>query len=307
MRKMVYLFTLLAVVTLLFGCQSEDSTSPEDAPNEVVSLKLGLMPAVDALPVFIAINEGLFEDLNVSVDVELFTNANNRQTALQTNEIDGALTDLVAFLNNWHNGFETQIVTSTDGSFSFLVNDQFNPEEPVSLGIMEVSVTNYLADTFIAPNYTLEKTYIPEIPTRLEMLAQNQLDMALIPEPVASIGERNGLTKAVSVTDEEGESVQAIVFTKTAIEENEVAIKRFVAGYNEAIELINADTDLALDTLIEELDVPPEIKPFVTLPSYKPARLPSRNYMEKITAWVEDIQGITIDQNIAAYFADFVE
>ena len=134
-----------------------------------MNLKLGIMPAVDSAPILLAREKGYFAEEGLEIEIDIYTNAVNRQTALQTNTLDGAMTDLIAFVNNVNNGFPVKITTSTDGSFPILVSKDFKEEDEVNIGMMEVSVTNFLSEQFLKAEYRLNKTYIPAIPARLEL------------------------------------------------------------------------------------------------------------------------------------------
>lgn len=300
-----YRFSLFLVL-ILASCSVADNTESdhatlEDQP-EIVDLSIGLMPAVDSAPILLAEQEGYFEELGLNLESTIYTNANNRQSALQSDELDGTMTDLIAFINNQQNGFETTIVTSTDGSFAFLVGDDFQAEGTKQLGLMEVSVSNYLADHYITPDYTVEKVYLAEIPARLEMLKSGQLDIGFFPEPIASMGELAGLTKLISVTDDDGFTPEAMVFTPKALEEKSLAIERFITGYNQAVEAIQEDDSLARDVLIDVIDLDPASKELITLPNYHRARIPSEAYINKVINWVEKVQ----ETNIELDYADMV-
>lgn len=302
MKKIILSVGLLLII-LITGCSTDESasTNEQSEKNENSQdkheLSIGLMPAVDAAPILLAQKEGYFKDLGLKLDAKIYTNGNNRQSALQANELDGAMTDLIAFINTQQNGFHTKIVTSTDGSFAFLVDQSFEEQGKKKLGTMEVSVANYLTDTFIATDYNIDKVYIPEIPARLEMLKAKQLDIAFFPEPIASNGELAGFKKLVSITDDDGFMPEAMVFTDQAINEKKEAIKLFINGYNQAVAVINQNESLARDVLIEVIDLNPEIKDLITLPTYHPARVPSEVYLNKIIDWVETAQEIEIDLN----------
>lgn len=285
-------------IGLLVGCTNEETThldTSDDIEQETSSLSIGIMPAVDAAPIFVAKRNGYFENLGLDLEVTIYSNANNRQSALQANELDGAMTDLIAVLNNQHNGFGAKIVTNTDGSFAFLTNEDFDPATTNKVGLMEISVANYLADEYVVPHYDIDKVYINEIPARLEMLNTGQLEMGFIPEPAASSGELNGLTKHITVTEDNGYSLQGMVFTPEALETNQKAIEKFIEGYNEAIDAIQDDQSIALDTLIDELDLDPNIRDLMTLPDYQHARVPSEAYVNEVIEWVEAVQGIELD------------
>lgn len=319
MKKRNFTLVIGLLLLVFVGCSANDNnestnTGPTDDSNntaieqEIDTLSIGLMPAVDTAPIFVAQREGYFDELGLDLEATIYTNANNRQSALQTNELDGVMTDLVAFLNNHHNDFETKIVTSTDGSFAFLTPEDFTDEGTKELGLMEISVSNYLADQYVVPHYDVNKVYINEIPARLEMINAGQLDIGFIPEPAASMGQLNGLIKHITVTDDDGSSLQAMVFTPEALEHNTGAIEKFVQGYNQAVEAIEQDPTLAITALLDELDLDSAISDLITLPTYQKARVPSEDYVNKISAWVEDVQNIVLDLNyqdlIAPEFLD---
>ena len=288
---MTFKKTLLAlisalVLTLAIGCSN---ISSEDKASEKLTLKVGVMPAVDSAPIFLAAEKGYFDELGIDVEVQIYNNAMNRQSALQSGELDGAMTDVIALVNNVENGFDIKITTSTDGVFPFLINKDYDGSKDVTVGMMEVSVSNYLADISLE-GYNVEKIYINEIPARLEMVGKGALDMAVIPEPMASKGEMNGLIKKVIENTDEF-SPDIMVFTSSAIAEKEEAIKKFHKAYNKAVEVINKDNSLARDILISKLELGAEIKDNIILPTYNKARVPSEAYLKGIMEWNEKVLG----------------
>jgi NitT/TauT family transport system substrate-binding protein len=286
MRK-YFAIILLVLMVLVTGCNSNQNVDEED-----LILKIGVMPAVDSAPIFLADEKGYFEALGLDVDVQVYTNAMNRQSALQSGELDGAMTDVIALVNNVENGFDIKVTTSTDGSFPFLINPESGGKTAVKVGMMEVSVSNYLTDKSLA-GYQVEKIYINEIPARLEMVATGSLDMAVIPEPMASQGALRGLKKELIENDDEF-SPDVMVFTSKAIEEKEEALKRFHQAYNQAVEDINKDDGQARDVLIQRLELNPQIKDQILMPEYHLARVPSKAFLEGIMEWNAQVLGKTI-------------
>lgn len=224
----VMILSCLILLTLLpAGCQSNDtpagtvsapatSASTAPKPAEAMTLKVGVMPAVDSAPILIAAQKGFFAELGLSVEAQVYTNAMNRQSALQSGGLDGAMTDVIALINNVENGFDIKVTTSTDGVFPFLMKSNIEAKKEITVGLMEVSVTNYLSDRLLKDRYTLQKVYINEIPARLEMISKGTLDLAVIPEPMASQGELTGLTKKLYENTDEC-SPDVMVFTGKAI------------------------------------------------------------------------------------------
>ena len=291
---------LATMMTFAVGCTLKSTVS--DAPKKNLSLKIGVMPAVDSAPIFLADKKGYFEELGLEVDVQVYTNAMNRQSALQSGELDGAMTDVIALVNNVENGFDIKVTTSTDGTFPFLINKNFNEKKDIKVGMMEVSVTNYLSDRSLGNKYNVEKIYINEIPARLEMIGKGNLDMAVVPEPMASQGELNGLTKElIENTDEFSPDV--MVFTGKVIKNNEKAVKLFHEAYNKAVDEIAKNDVEAREILIESLKLKPEIKDKIILHKYNKARVPSEEYIQSIMDWNEKV----LKKKINIKYEDLIE
>ncbi len=281
MKNKIIITILLIASFLSISCSKE----------ETKSLKIGLMPAVDIAPILLAEKNGYFKELDLDVEIQIFTNAQNRQTALQTNEIDGAMTDIVALITNNAEGFGLKGVLSTDGMFPLLVNPKFIDEKDIKVGMMEISVSNYLVEQYLNDEYNYKKVYINAIPTRLEAIATGDIQRGLIPEPVASIGEMNGLVKLV-YDGIPKESLDIMAFTDKAINDKSKSIQLFVEGYAKAVREIQKDSSLARDILIESINnFPPQIKESITLPIYNNPSLPSDKFVEELIDWTSSLVG----------------
>ena len=274
----VAVFSLTAI-----GCTSKGDLSKESEENR--TLKIGLMPAVDTAPILIAEKIGYFKDAGLNVEIEIYSNAQNRQSALQSYQIDGAMTDFIAVATNVDGGFDIKATTMTDGMFPVLSNGDVFGKKDIKVGMMEVSVSNYLIDKWLSKDYNIEKVFINEIPARLAAIQSGELDMGLFPEPVASNGELKGLKKNLYGMDDEF-SPDCLVFTGKAIAEKEKAIKAFHEAYNKAVDEINKNPQIARDILVEKIpNTNPEVKDIMVLPTYKKAAIPSDEYLQSIIDW----------------------
>jgi NitT/TauT family transport system substrate-binding protein len=259
------------------------------------SLKVGLMPAVDIAPILLAEKNGYFEELGLDVEIQIYTDAQNRQTALQTNSIDGAMTDIVALITNNAEGFDLKGVFSTDGMFPLLVNPKHVDDKDIKVGTMEISVSNYLVEQYLGDDYNYEKVYINSIPTRLQAIATGDVQRGLIPEPVASIGEMNGLVKVV-YDGIPSESLDIMAFTGKAISEKASSIQLFTEAYKKAVVEIQKDPSLARDVLMESIStLPPQVRDSITLPEYTDASLPSDAFINELIDWTSNLVGKTYE------------
>ncbi|MBN7773540.1 ABC transporter substrate-binding protein [Clostridium aminobutyricum] len=274
---------VIMVSCLVTGCGSTETK------NEEMSLKIGLMPAVDSAPILLAEKNGYFKNLGLDVELQIFNNAQDRQSALQTQTIDGAITDLIAVAVNVDGGFDIKATTMTNGVFPVLSKEGAENKREIKVGMMEVSVTNFLIDEWLGDKVTIEKVYINDIPARLAAIGSGQLDMGLFPEPMASMGELNGLKKNTYQT--EGEVCpDVMVFTGKALNEKEEAVKLFHEAYNRAVDELNKNPQAARDILMEKIpNLKPEIKDKIILPEYTEVSLPDDPYIDRIIQWTSEV------------------
>lgn len=296
-KKLVATLTLIPTL-MLAGC-STSSNSPE----ETLSLKIGVMPAVDTAPIYLAEEKGYFDELGLDLTIELFNNAGDRQTALQTHAIDGAMTDLIAVATNINGGFDLKATTLTDGVFPVLVRAGYEETPEIKVAMMEVSVSNFLIDEWLGDDYTIEKVFINDIPARLEMIKSGQVDMGLFPEPMASNGAANGDLEKRIYTPEDGICPNVMAFTDKALTEKEEAIARFHEGYNKAAQDLMENPDEARTLLIEKLNLNPAIQDDIILPTYSLAHLPEEAYIQKIMNWSSE----TLNQELNLVPSNLIE
>jgi NitT/TauT family transport system substrate-binding protein len=273
-----------ALILCFSGCSREAEAKPQ-------KLTVGMMPAADAAPFYYALDAGLFEKAGIEVELILFTSAQNRQTALQTGQIDGAMTDLVALVTTAASDTVLKGTMSTDGIFPLLSAVDLDQTRTLRAGVMEISVTNYILDAYLADSHTLEKVYIHEIPTRLEALASGSLDVAVFPEPFASIGELRGLSKQV-FPGTLRMSMNIIAFTGEALTGKRSELLGFHAALQEALAALSAEPERAVDILMKHIpNLPEAVREKITLPEYHPLSLPDEQSLREIISWTAGITG----------------
>ena len=288
MYKNALIVLMLFSVLFFSSCQKSEGTSENASPP---TLTVGMMSAVDAAPFYVALEKGYFKDAGIDVELMLFTNGQNRQTALQTGQVDGAMTDLVALITQTASDFKLIGTLSTDGDFPLLAKPGLEEKQAVSAGTMEISVTNYLVDQYLSKNHSVSKVYINEIPARLEAVVSGQLDTGIFPEPFASIGALRGLEK-LFFAGIPSESLNLIAFTEKAIQEKAQALNIFHKAYAKAVKAIKADENLARDVLLKYIpNLPSEIQDSIHLPDYQDPRLPSTAFMQEIMDWTASVTG----------------
>jgi len=284
----VLFLSILISATLITSCRKP----PADA--DLPKLTVGMMSAVDAAPFYHALTEGYYRSEGVDVSLVLFTNAQNRQSALQTGQVDGAMTDLVALVTNAAGDFKLTGTLSTDGLFPLLSKHGIPTDGKLSVATMEISVTNYVLDHYLAGR-DIDKVFINEIPARLEAVAAAQVDAGVFPEPFASIGTMRGLVKNTYPSIPR-ESLNIVAFSGKAIATKRSAIEKFHAAYGRAVKDLQANPDLARAALYSSLpNIPEELRESMELPVYRSPRLPSDAFIQEIIHWTAQVTKTSIE------------
>lgn len=286
------LLTSVLLTLLLSACGSQ--------PAATVAVRLGLLPIVDALPIYIAEAEGLFAERGLQVEFVAVASAAERDQLLQAGQIDGMINDLISTL--FYNRTEAQIVvvrlartaTSTYPQYRVLASrdsgiDAVAGLAGVPIGISEGTVIEYVTDRLLrAEGLSADKIVylaVPRIPDRLALLDSGELKAATLPDPLASLALAGGATVVVDDTlhPEYGNSL--ISFRRSFAEENPDAVRGFLAALEEAVARINADKSAWSAVLTERGLVPEPLLATYNLPDFPAASVPSRSQFDDVVAW----------------------
>ncbi|MBS4461414.1 ABC transporter substrate-binding protein [Aerococcaceae bacterium zg-B36] len=271
--------------TLLLATSSLMTISVEAAQ----ALRFGAMPATDSVPVLWAVEKGYFEEAGLTVEIVPFTNALNRITAMQTGNIDADVEGLNEFLNLVQQDAEFgKIITTTNDNFQLVAAKDYQKEDDkeIVVGSLLNSVIHYLTLTYFESHSGgFREEYIPEIPVRIQMLQQKQIDMAILPEPIASTAAMQGLTKERLKFDE---NPNAIIFKQSYLKDNEAAVEAFLKGYNRAIDDLQdvENIEAAKKLLVSKFELPEALLEYIDFPEFEASALPTEAYIQHLQDWL---------------------
>lgn len=312
MKKKNLLITLILIISIsLISCTSQNNK--EEASTPLQPLTIGVMPDLDSIPFIIAEHNGYFQEEGIDVTIEHFKSAMDRDTALQTKKLDGAISDMLAVVFFNDNDFHVNITSKTDGSFKLIAGkdsgiSSIDQIEGKTIGISKNTIIEYLTDRIMeisnidvnAP----EKVAIPKIPTRLEMLNNGKLDMATLPEPLASLAVTAG-GSIINSSDELGVNPGIMLFTSEAIDSKTKEIRALYRAYNKAVNFLKEEEmESYIDFVIEESGFPKNIKDTLTLPDYTKASMPSEKELEEVLTWLKSKDLTTNDYTLKELSTD---
>ena len=299
MRKSLWSALLLLWAGILAaGCGTIVKTSGETPASKVSpEIVIGLMPDTDSLPFIIAQEKGFFREEGVAVRLVPFKSAMERDAALQSGNLDGAVSDLLAVAFAKSGGFDVKVTSATDGTYRLLAGPGETASGVPALAGKEVAVSKntiieYVTDKILSANHmaedSIKKVVIPQIPTRLELLQQGKLSAATLPEPLASVAVHNGCRYLVGSTDL-GIHPGIMLFTQHAVDVKKEALRAVYRAYNKAVQYLkDAPRAEYIDFAVEKSGFPPVAKEILRLPDYHEARLPVERDVMDCMAWLKE-------------------
>lgn len=293
-NRLYYLAGILLLGLFVSGC------APQAQPSQPVTLKIAVLPILDALPMFVAQEQGYFAEENVNVEFIPVTSAAERDQLMAAGQADGMINDLVSTLLYNQDQIQIQIV-----SFARVATPDF-PQyrilaagnsgitsledlKGVEIGISEGSVIEYTTYRLLeAEGFRPEdiKTIpVPRIDLRMSLLQSGELKAANLPDPLASLAIQSGARLILDDTrhPEYGNSV--ISFRKTVIDAHPDAIRGFLIALEKAAGEVNADAKKWESLLSEEKLVPQPLIGNYQIPSFPTGSLPSQAQWFDVQSW----------------------
>lgn len=293
MKKILLLSMLILTLALAAGCgNSNDKTQKDLQP-----ITIGLMQDTDSLPFIIAKEKGYFAEEGIEVNIQQYKSAMDRDSALQSGNLDGAVSDMLAVAFAKAGGFDVKVTSFTDGSYKLIASKDAGINNVKALAGKDVAVSRntiieYVTDQILAKegmdSESINKVIIPQIPTRLEMLQNGKLAAATLPEPMASIVVSNGCTY-VTGSDELGINPGVIMFTAKTVDNKTAEIAAMYRAYNKAVDYLNnTSRDEYIDLVVEKGGFPPAAKEALKLPEYHKAALPKESDVTDCIKWLNN-------------------
>jgi len=266
MRKLIpFLFVMLVFASCGNSYKENQRISRAERARidsiDRASFKIGVLPTLDCLPIYVAYSENLFDTLGVEVHIKPFTAQMDCDTALIGGSVEGSITDLIRARHLQEQGVGLDCSISTNTYWQLITNrlsrikslDQLSDK---MIAITRNSATDYLADIAIKrgkPKYDCYRIQINDVNIRLAMLRNNEMDAMLLTEPQATTAR---LLKNPVLQDSRDlkENLGAFVF-RTKIyrdKRRREQYRKFIQAYNMACDSINKNGAQHYATLISK-------------------------------------------------------
>jgi ABC-type nitrate/sulfonate/bicarbonate transport system substrate-binding protein len=264
-RRLTLLLAATLVAALLAGCGDDDDGGDGGGGNgEPITLSVG----VDSVyaPMFVAQDEGLFEDEGITVELRQFAQGGEGVDAMLAGEIDTAGSADSTFVARGQEGVRALApYVEEGGSYVKLVvaEDIDDPSEIKRMGIIPGQISEYGAQKLfesegIDPSGVefVEVAGPPELPP---LLQGGDIDGFVLNEPWPTRAEEMGAGKVLSVAEDFGLTYTLVVAARPDwISANRDRAEALMRGIAAGAELVEEDPELAGEATERAAKVAPE-------------------------------------------------
>jgi NitT/TauT family transport system substrate-binding protein len=278
--------------------------------GEQVTLKMAVLPILDALPMYVADQRGYFEGHNLKVEFIPVGSAAERDQLMAAGQADGMINDLVSTLFYNKDAIQIQVIgfarTATPDFPQYRIlaaKDSSirtaNDLKGVEIGISEGSVIAYTTDRLLEAEglkpADIKTLAVPKISDRLALLASGQLLAANLPDPLSSLAIQQGARVILDDTKHPELGNSLISFRKPVLDDHPEAVRAFMASLEQAIQDINANPDQWNDLLTGKQLVPASLIGSYKIPTFPTKSVPSEAQWNDVLAWAKEKGLIAVD------------
>jgi NitT/TauT family transport system substrate-binding protein len=300
---------VIAISALLPACTQAIPSAPAETP----SLKIGLLPVLEALPMYVAEAQGYFKSEGINVEFVPVASAAERDQLMQAGQIDGMINDLVSTVLYDKVAQKIAVVrfartaTPDNAQYSILAAKgssiaNANDLKGVEIGISEGTVIAYVTDRLLQMEglnpADIKTTNVVKIADRMQLLGQGQLKAATLPDPFSSLALQGGATVVVDDRKHPELGNSVISFRAETLKAKPNTVKKFLAALEKAVNDVNAGADKWSGMLTDKKLIPAPLAGKYSLPTFPAASVPTEAQFKDVQDWMK---GKNLIANEVAY------
>lgn len=277
MRRMIMTFIAAAMVVAHVAVVRADA------------VRFGVLPVMQALPLFVAQERGLFTQEGVNVEIIPFKSGLEKDAAMAAGQIQGYFGDMFTSLIMGANQVPMRMVATlyntTGDQRMFAILAAPGSGKPTlaqvaekgiagsSNTVIEYVIVNLLQEE--APGAALNLVESRNILARMPMLLEGQVAAAALPEPLVTLVEKKG---AAVVADDRGKGLAptVLMFSLNFIHRNGDDVRKFLKAVARASAMINADPESARPVMIKYARIPEPLRASIAIPVFPELAAPDR-------------------------------
>ncbi len=268
---------------------------------EAAPLRIGVLPIVESLPFLVAQEKRFFQSLGVNVEILTFASALERDSAMQSGAIHGAIHDILGICLLKSKDIPYRILTNitlpTSGMdlFALLASPKSDLKSIEALrgneiGLSSHTIAEYVTDSLLTLRGIrvdeVKKVEVKKIPLRFQMLMEGKIKAATLPEPLASLAIFQGAIKLGGDYGLKGTQV-ILVFQESFIQAEGERLIRLGKAYGQSVQTINDDPLRWRELLVQKGRLPSSIKDVYRMNPFSGISLPQPDEIQAVKTWME--------------------
>ncbi|NEK59317.1 ABC transporter substrate-binding protein [Geodermatophilus sabuli] len=289
-RTMISLALTSTVVLAACGGGDDETGGGGGGGGEggVTTVRVGAIPIVDVAPLYLGIEQGIFEEAGLEVEPFLAQGGAAIVPAVVNGEAQFGFSNITSLLQATGRGVPLGLVAPGPGAtgnaeddFAAVIVAADSPvQSAADLAGLRVAINsiNNISDTVVKESVRkaggdpagIEFVEIP-FPDMVAAVSTGQVDAAFGVEPTVTSGEAQGLRRvSAPYTDTDDDLTVAGYFTSDQYAaENPEVVQAFADAMAEAQEYAQANPDQVREVLGSYTQIPPEVAQELTLPTFQ--------------------------------------
>ncbi|MFI7484135.1 ABC transporter substrate-binding protein [Kocuria sp. M1R5S2] len=264
--------TVSALLLSACGSGSPDAQAGENGEPEKATIVVGTQPFAELAPLHIAIEQGIFEENGLTVELADATGGGaGLIPGMVAGDIDVVYSNYVSLLQGASKGLPLQAVRENDrpGVQALYVMPDSGISEPEDLAGKTVAINGLGNIMELTSRAVLESHGVTDVdfveipPPNMEAaLAGGQVDAAWLVEPFVTTATENlGVTPVVSAFEGPTEDlpVAGWAVREDFAEENPRTVEAFVESMDEAIGIAEEDPEAVEEALLSYTQIPEDV------------------------------------------------
>ncbi|MBD7996812.1 ABC transporter substrate-binding protein [Arthrobacter sp. Sa2CUA1] len=319
MRKLVAAAATVALLGLT-ACGSgslsstDETSSGSPAAEGLTAIEVGVIPIVDVAPIYLGVQEGLFEAEGLDVTLTLAQGGAAIVPAVTSGQMDFGFSNITSMIVGRSKGLPVQMVapggSSTgdpDADFAAVMtkpDSGIETTKDLEGKKVGVNTLNNISDSTISEavkqaggDYeSIEFVEIP-FPELSGQLAAGTVDAIAAVEPFVTIAKADGAVPVFSNYAEPVDDLTVAVYfaSDEYIQENPETVEKFVRALKASQEFAEANPDKVRAILPSYTSLKPEVIEQLTLPRYS---------TEVNSASIEEVARISLDRGLVEEIPD---
>jgi NitT/TauT family transport system substrate-binding protein len=224
-----------------------------------------------------------------------------RDQLMQSGEIDAMLNEMISSANFNRKKIRVKIVAAARTAypdyplFRILSAPGSHIDTPekltgASIGISKNTIIEYVTDRLLAeenlPLDQIKKQSIPVIPERYQLLMQNRIKAATLPDPLAKSAMQAGAALVVDDATYPRYSMSVLTFSIQTLEKRPKDVRGFMQAWDRAAADINASPEVYRELLLKKIRVPKNVQQSYKIPPYPRKKVPDTEQWTDVMDWM---------------------